>query len=164
MQITLNLYPVPISMKGKLIIVSRPVGNEFLEESIEFLKKEKISILVSALERKEEIELGLLNEKEFCEKKGIQFFSFPMEDRSVPESISSIKNFAYRLKEKIFAGESVGIHCRASIGRASLISACILHAFGYDVDSTLKLLSESRKRTIPDTKEQEDWIRNYFHI
>ena len=70
----LNIFSIPINSKGKIAIVSRPKGNEFLEESIEYLKQMEIGIVVSALTKEEEEELGLTLEGEFCNKYVIEFW------------------------------------------------------------------------------------------
>ena len=72
----LNIFSIPINSKGKIAIVSRPKGNEFLEESIEYLKQMEIGIVVSALTKEEEEELGLTLEGEFCNKYGIEFLNW----------------------------------------------------------------------------------------
>ena len=55
----LNVYSIPLDFSGKLAIISRPRGNEMLEESIGFLKEIEVNLVVSALTKEEEFELGL---------------------------------------------------------------------------------------------------------
>ncbi|MDX1960452.1 MAG: hypothetical protein SFU98_17920 [Leptospiraceae bacterium] len=159
-----NIYSIPIQAAGKLAIISRPARDEFLRESIESLKKEKIDTVISALMQYEESELGLSKEKEICKELKMDFLSFPIEDRAVPESFSAMQTFSKSIKERILLGQSVGIHCRAEIGRSSILCSCILFELGFSVDQAILLISESRKLKVPDTEEQVDWLINYFQF
>lgn len=160
----MNIFPIPISAPGKIAIISRPAGNEFLLESIGFLKKEKFDIVLSALKQEEEFELGLKEENEICKQNGIQFISFPISDRDVPDSFILTKKLCLSMKEKIENGASIGVHCRAGIGRSSLLSSCILIHLGFKPDDAFRLISESRRLKVPDTKEQENWVYQYYEF
>lgn len=58
-------------------------------------------------------------------------------------------------------GKSIGIHCRAGIGRSSLIAACVMIHLGFTSSNALSLISESRQLKVPDTIEQEKWVGEY---
>lgn len=158
----LNIFSIPINSKGKISIVSRPKGNEFLEESIEYLKQMEIGIVVSALTNEEEEELGLTLEGEFCNKYGIEFLKFPMQDRGIPLSISEIEIFCRNLALKVQDGFSIGVHCRAGIGRSSILASSIMAHLGYNAKDALNLISQSRRIKVPDTEMQEAWINEYY--
>lgn len=64
----------------------RPRGGEWLEDEIRSLKGSRVDVVVSLLEREEMVELEILNEESHCLAAGISFLSFPIRDRSVPES------------------------------------------------------------------------------
>lgn len=53
----INIYSIPINFLGKIAIISRPRGDELLEESILFLQEMSIEIVVSALTHEESKEL-----------------------------------------------------------------------------------------------------------
>ena len=147
-----------MNFPGKLAIISRPRGNEILEESIEFLKSIEVNLVVSALTKEEEFELGLNKEKEVCEKYRIDFLQFRIEDRGVPANVSLFQSFCKDLALKIQEGKSIGIHCRAGIGRSSLIAASVMiHS-----SNALSIISESRNLKVPDTIEQEKWGGDYY--
>jgi protein-tyrosine phosphatase len=100
-----------------------------LPDEIAAFKRERIDILVSALAREEADDLGLAEESKCCAVQQIEFISFPIVDRSTPPS-TVLLEVAEKLKSHLSQGRNVGIHCRASIGRASLIAAAVLGRFG----------------------------------
>jgi hypothetical protein len=71
-----------------------------LEVSIEFLKSIEVNLVVSALTKEEEFELGLNKEKEVCEKYQIDFLQFSIED---PENIEYDKGHT-----TIYSGVGLG--------------------------------------------------------
>jgi protein-tyrosine phosphatase len=55
-------------------------------------------------------------------------------------------------------GRSIAIHCRAGIGRSSMIAACALILCGIDAAEALALIKAARGVSVPDTDEQRDWV------
>jgi hypothetical protein len=70
----------------RLAIIPRPRGQDWLPDDISLLWRAGIDIVVSALTAAENEELGLVEESRCCQSRGIEFLSFPIEDRSVPNS------------------------------------------------------------------------------
>jgi protein-tyrosine phosphatase len=58
-------------------------------------------------------------------------------------------------------GRSIAIHCRAGIGRSSVIAACALICFGIEAEKALALIGASRGLIVPDTDEQRDWVVDF---
>jgi protein-tyrosine phosphatase len=56
------------------------------------------------------------------------------------------------------AGRATLIHCRAGIGRSSVIAACALICSGMEADRALALIKDARGVSVPDTEEQRDWV------
>ncbi|TXH69619.1 MAG: hypothetical protein E6Q83_09380 [Thiothrix sp.] len=50
------------------------------------------------------------------------------------------------------------IHCRAGIGRTSLIAGAVLILLGLKPEAALKHLSQARGVQVPDTEEQAQWL------
>jgi hypothetical protein len=86
---------------SRIGIMTRPNGNEWLEEEILNLKKQGVGTIVSLLEQSEVYDLGLEKDPELSLKHGIEYISFPIADRNVPNSSSGIKNLISRLEGKI---------------------------------------------------------------
>src|SRR6267154_6423995 len=79
--------PYWIKTEGiRLAIIPRPRGQDWLPDDISLLQRAGIDVVVSALTAAENEELGLVEESRCCQSRGIDFLSFPIEDRSVPNS------------------------------------------------------------------------------
>ncbi|MCP3926607.1 MAG: tyrosine protein phosphatase [Desulfobacterales bacterium] len=140
--------------KGKIGIMPRPRGGDWLKEEISNLKNEQVDSIVSLLTYFENSELELTKEQKICERFKIDFFSIPIEDRDVPESIYKIIELISVLQKMIKEGKNIAIHCRQGIGRSSLIAASVLTTFGIPVKEIFNRIESSRGRSVPDTKEQ----------
>jgi len=137
--------------------MARPRAEDWLEADLDAWKSAGVDQVVSLLEREEVSELGLQAEPDMCREKGIVFLSFPIPDRGVPD-IREARHLAETLARDIASGRSVAIHCRAGIGRSSLIAACALICSGGDAHEALQLIKDARGVSVPDTEEQRDWV------
>ena len=135
----------------------RPRGNDWLEDEIKGLKNLGYNLVVSFLEKSEEIDLDLVEERHFCEQNDIEFISFPIADRGVPSG-KAFFNLVSKLHNKIVHGEKAIFHCRGGIGRAGITAASILIKHGFSSDEAFKTVSEARGLTVPDTEEQKLWV------
>jgi predicted protein tyrosine phosphatase len=50
------------------------------------------------------------------------------------------------------------IHCRAGIGRTSVVATGVLLHAGFEVTEAFEKISEIRGVQVPDTQEQYDWV------
>src|SRR5258706_1079870 len=116
--------------------------------------------VVSLLESSEVQELDLAREQVLCEHHGIEFLSFPLPDRGVPASWAAAAAVV-PLVVKLRAGRSVGVHCRAGIGRSGLVAACILVRAGIPFPQVFPILSRARGVRVPDTEAQEEWVHAF---
>jgi protein-tyrosine phosphatase len=121
-------------------------------------------VIVSALTPDEIEELALAEEQSCCDAQGVIFYSFPINDRSVPVSLSKFNEFLGSLNSELHKGLPIAIHCRAGIGRSSLIAACLLIKQGFVAEDALRLIEEARGVPIPDTQEQRDWIKEFENL
>jgi len=144
-----------------LAIVLRPRGGDWLEDELLRMKRDGIEVLVSLLEEDEAWELGLAEERATAAKLGLTFVSSPIPDRHVPPNTSAFRAFVQGLAEHIQAGKRVGVHCRGSIGRATVTAACTLVHMGWKPDAALKSIEAARGCTVPDTEEQRGWVLAY---
>ncbi|WP_406324718.1 tyrosine protein phosphatase [Streptomyces niveus] len=62
-----------------------------------------------------------------------------------------------QLSDGLADGAHVVAHCRAGIGRASLLAAALLILGGTDPDLAWHALEEARGLAVPDTPEQREW-------
>jgi protein-tyrosine phosphatase len=50
------------------------------------------------------------------------------------------------------------IHCRAGIGRSSMIAACTMICADVSAADALSRIEAARGVRVPDTEEQRDWV------
>ncbi len=145
----------------RLAILPRPRGRDWLPDDIAAAHRAGVDIIVSALTDAEMRELGLVEEPDCCARSGIEYFSFPIEDRSLPASATDLVNFLDRLQAKLQQGKSVAIHCRAGIGRSSMLCACLLSMQGLSADAAFQKIQLARGCAVPDTPEQREWVLSF---
>jgi protein-tyrosine phosphatase len=142
----------------RLAILPRPRGYDWLADDIAAARRAGVDVIVSALTEAESQELGLSEEPECCKNSAIEFLSFPIEDRSLPDSERILDKFFDSLDERVKQGKSVAIHCRAGIGRSSMLCACLLVRQGFSAESAFQKIQAARGCAVPDTAEQRRWV------
>jgi protein-tyrosine phosphatase len=156
-----NPYWIRNDNNARLAIVPRPRGGDWLGDEIQALRRAGIDVLISALTPEESEELNLQCEEKECENAGIYFVSHCIPDRGLPPSNQTFKEMLERVHVALIQGKAVGIHCRAGIGRSSLISACLLCSFGMTAEQAFRHITESRGCQVPDTPEQKQWVERF---
>lgn len=156
---TTKIYWIDTPRKIKIGIMPRPCGSDCLNDEISTFRKEGVDAIVSLLTHFEIIELNLGDESSICNINGIEYLSLPIEDRSVPESLSEVKKLINTLHKIIDMGGRIAIHCRQGIGRSSLIAAAILTTYGLTTDEAYSRIENSRGWPVPDTFEQIEWVK-----
>lgn len=155
------MYWIDVAGPGRIAISAKPRSGEWLSDEIAQWRLAGVDLVVSLLEAHEVHELGLRAEGQVCEAEGIAFVAFPIADRGVPESLARARALALSCAEAFGDGQSVLVHCRAGIGRSSLIAACVLASLGVPVSEALPKISAARGTTVPDTQAQIDWVQAY---
>lgn len=158
----MRIYWIDILKKGKLGIMARPRGNDWLEDEIRKLAHHGVDLLVSLLEESEVYELELEQEAFFCQKYQIDFLHFPIKDRNVPADASAFLACVEQIDEYVQRGQKLVLHCRMGIGRASLLAAGILTRNGIAYSHVFELISTHRGRQVPDTEEQVIWFNSIY--
>ena len=146
---------------GRLAIVQRPRGGDWLAHDLSVLRRDGIDILVSLLTHAEAAELGLAHESMHCEQAGMEFRSFPVSDHSVPASYRELHALAEALATERRHGKNIGAHCCAGIGRSALLLAAVLCVEGISPERALGLISKGRGLQVPDTPEQAEWLAGF---
>jgi protein-tyrosine phosphatase len=144
-----------------LAIVLRPRGEDWLRDELIRYQRAGIQTLVSLIEPVEAEMLGLAEEGIVAEELGMEFISFPIPDCHVPPNPARFTAFVVRLATLLRAGRRIGVHCRGSIGRATVTAACTLIHLGWQPAAALEAITEARGLAVPDTQEQHDWILRY---
>lgn len=146
---------------GVLGIMARPRAGDWLEDEIAGWKQAGVAHVVSLIEQSEVVELDLEREEALCESRGIAFRSLPIVDRGLPTSMRDVEALCAEINEVRADGRRVAVHCRAGIGRSSLIAASSLVRAGMPPQEAFKLITVARTLTVPDTHEQVVWVERF---
>src|ERR1022692_2818109 len=146
---------------GKLALAARPRGDDWLEDEIASWRREGVDTVVSLLTSQEENDLGLNNEAHNVKARGMQFVSFPIPDREVPDSDTKVAAALEKLDADLASGKNVVVHCRQGIGRTGLIAAGLLGMKGLSPEAAVRSLGTARGVPVPETAEQRRWIDHY---
>ena len=153
-----ELYWICQVGEGHLGVMPRPRGGDWLFDELCSLRESGVDVLISLLEAHEIDEVDLGEEENACKVNEIAFISFPIADRCVPGSTQAVLELADLVLAKLRSGMNVAIHCRAGIGRSSLIAASVLKLSGLSVDDAFRKISNARGCAVPDTPEQREWV------
>jgi protein-tyrosine phosphatase len=143
---------------GKLAIIPRPRGGDWLEDEVRALRDEGFQTVVSMLTPEETEELGLTHESAIVRDHGLQFHNYPVPDLGVPGSRESAKEFIETLHRDLLAGQKIAVHCRGSIGRSGLVVSSLLVLSGIDPAEAFRQVSNARGVSAPETAEQREWV------
>jgi predicted protein tyrosine phosphatase len=145
---------------GDLAIMPAPRSLEQIEQTIVRWKADGIDSVVSLLERSEMPGIWEA-EAELCSELGIELLSFPIRDKTVPPSLEHFTGLAREVAGKVQRGSAVAIHCRAGIGRSTILAACVLICLGVDAEGALDMIADARGLEVPETEAQRQWILNF---
>lgn len=151
-------FSIDTDSRLKLSIVARPLGAHWLNAEIRQFKDQGIDLLVSLLSTEEVHALDLEHEKTACSSVGISFVNFPLPDRQVPPSRLGFLTFAQFLHKKAAEGASIGVHCRACIGRSSVLLATVMRLEGFTTKEAFNRISAARGMRVPDLPAQAKWV------
>lgn len=153
-----TIYAIEGPWAGRLAIVARPRGGEWLADDVLRWRQKGIDVVVSLLTRQENQELGLTNEATTITEQGLLFISFPIVDRGVPSRRWDAQELVGRLTSLLTQGKNVAIHCRQGVGRSALLAAALLVNAGVGVEQAFRQIEMSRGCPAPETPEQKQWV------
>ncbi|HEY1987358.1 MAG TPA: hypothetical protein VGG85_18215 [Terracidiphilus sp.] len=156
-----NIFWIDGNPPPGLAVVACPAGDDWLKDELRRLKAGGIDTVVSHLEKQEAGWLGLKAEQSTAEKVGLAFLPFPIPDTHVPPDVAAFRGLVSDLALRLRRGEHIGVHCRGSIGRATVTAACTLIHLGWKPQTALTAIEAARGLSIPDTREQLEWILAY---
>ena len=142
---------------GRLSLMARPRGGQWLAEEMEALAHDGVDRLVCLLTDRELVELDLAHEPSLALDAGLAFERFPVPDMEVPAPVATAA-LARDLVQALLGDAHVVVHCRAGIGRSGLLAAAVLVAEGLDVDDAWERVAEARGLPVPDTEEQRAFL------
>lgn len=156
-----ELYWVAVPWRGRLAILPRPRGGDWLEDEVQGWREANVDLIVSLLTSDEIADLDLAQESQLCHAHGVEYWHFPIVDRSVPTSRKDTLELVKKLAKFLAEGKSVAIHCRQGIGRSALIAACLLVFSGIALEEALQRIADGRGCSVPETAEQRQWLMEF---
>jgi protein-tyrosine phosphatase len=156
-----ELYTIAHLGPGRLSVMARPRGGEWLPDEVQGWRAVGVGVVVSLVTLSECQELDLADEAELCRRAGMEFIAFPLADRSVPVPESGAEHLVEEIVGFLTAGEHVAIHCRMGIGRSAMVAAATLIALGQTPERALTAVAEARGLPVPDTPQQRQWVEHY---
>lgn len=159
-----TFHKVELIGSGFLAIMARPRANDWAEEEFSGFADAGIRRIVSLLQVHEEFVLGLEKEAQLCTNANIAFDSFPIPDRGVPSNAHNLSELSRRIYLHCAGGDSTAIHCRAGIGRSSLVAATVLLHAGFTVEDAFTRIQKATGLEVPGTPEQAQWLHDNLRI
>jgi protein-tyrosine phosphatase len=160
---TANIWWVKTNTLGKLGLVPRPRGGDWLDDEVEAWKRAGVTTVVSMLTSEEEIELDLRGERAACLAAGLDFISVATPDRGTPDLTRELRALVTTLCSRLHNGtDNIVVHCRQSVGRATLMVALIMARFGGAPGAAITTIAMARGCDVPDTEEQRVWLTSVW--
>lgn len=156
-----ELYWIEGVWPGRLAIMPRPRGGDWLEDELQSWRRSGVDGVVSLLTREEQSELNLADEEKLSRANGIEFVSFPIVDRGIPASFEDFSEQMLKFSERLANGKTIAVHCRQGIGRAALVAICLLSMSGVEPTAAIERVRTARGRGVPETPEQFRWIADF---
>jgi protein-tyrosine phosphatase len=159
----MDLYFIETLAPGRLATAPRPRSGERLAREMARLREKGVEVLASLLSSREVTDLGLDAERDAAAAAGLEFLSFPIEDHGVPASDVAVTRFTAALAQRIAEGKTVAVHCRAGIGRSSLMAAVTMMRLepGLTAEAAAKRISRARGLDTPETAAQKKWLKAF---
>src|SRR5438093_2518190 len=92
-----DLYWIPESWPGRIAIMPRPRGGDWLEDEVRAWRDAGVDAVVSLLEPGEVMDLDLAGEEKLARTNRIEFLSLPIVDRGVPETREDVSELIAKL-------------------------------------------------------------------
>ena len=155
-----DLFWIPGPWAGRLAVMTRPRGGDWLTDEVAGWKRAGIDLVVSLLENDEANQLELADEEAAARSRGIGFTSFPIADRGVPASLSDAVELLRGIASALREGRNVAVHCRQGVGRSGMIASGVFVVSGAEPRKAIEAVSAARGQNVPETPVQLRWIQN----
>lgn len=150
-------YDIPGPTPGRLSTMARPRGDDWLDDEMAALRAAGVDVLVSLQTATEQHEVGLTGEDAAARRAGLTFRHLPTVDLGVPTRREVIP-LVREILADLAAGRHVVVHCRAGIGRSSLIAGAVLVALGAKPAEAWQTIGAARGHHVPETPNQGAWL------
>ena len=152
-----HIYEIAGLCGNRFSIMPHPQGGDLLESEIQRFKLDGFGAVVSMLTLHEQEELGLLNERRYCEACEIDYLNFPIRDE-IADSDQDTIEFIDTLEILQKGKDKILFHCRGGVGRSSMILSLVAARLGVPPEESFELISKSRGEMAPESCRQNEWV------
>jgi len=133
-----------------------------LDIDLESIQQWGAATVVTLIEHHEFELLNVAGLGRAIRERGMLWYHLPIRDVSIPSADfeDQWKAITPQLREQLFSGQSILIHCRGGLGRAGTIAACLLVDFGLTAENAMAAVREARTGAI-ETEEQRHYVLKY---
>ena len=152
---------LPIPETGaRVALCPSPGPRERLAEHLRRLRQSRTAGLVTLVEDRELVALGLESMGETLASLGMRWWHLPIPDMGVPglEFETRWTVAASALHALIAEGQVFALHCHGGLGRTGTIAARLLIEMGYPPEAAMERVRTARPGSI-ETHAQEMYLR-----
>ena len=159
-------WELPVEDNNAALVLTPCPGTKeaSLIDSVDQLKAQGVTVVVTALSTKEMQEKGVGELPDVVEKAGLLWFHAPIEDDCAPDEAFSArwKHISPSLHKALGNGEKIAMHCMGGSGRTGLLAAHLLLEKGWDLPKIIGQVQSLRPGAF--TKEvQIDYIHQFVN-
>jgi protein-tyrosine phosphatase len=134
-------WELPVEDNNAALILTPCPGTKeaSLSDSIDQLKSQGVTVVVTALSTHEMQEKGVSDLPDLVEKAGLQWFHAPIEDDCAPNEAFQArwKHLSPSLHKALANGEKIAMHCMGGSGRTGLLAAHLLLEKGWELQEII---------------------------
>lgn len=155
------------SLPGKVEKEKDKADKDKMNKELLRLHENKIKNVVCLLNKYEMRAFGVDKEKYIaaCANYGINPIFYEIVEMAPPDKDPKIFHgiLIQVLHDLIMSGDSMAVHCRAGVGRAGLVVACLLLSLGYfkTSDEVIKHLRGVRHHNCVESHSQRRYVKQY---
>ncbi|MCE7556780.1 cyclin-dependent kinase inhibitor 3 family protein [Aliivibrio fischeri] len=131
-------WELPVSDNGSALVLTPCPGTKGVDlvTSLEQLKAQGVTTIVTALSFDELKEKGVETLGEQTEHLGMRWIQLVIEDDCAPDAdfLEQWKQVSASLTSEVNQGDKIAMHCMGGSGRTGLLAAHLLLDLGWDLD------------------------------
>lgn len=145
---------------GLTILPGRKDYSRSTDEDLSYLKSQEIKNVVPLITDDELHDFGVEDLMEKYAEFGIDVKRMPVKDQmaSSNEEMSELLNW---IKSKLDLDQKVMIHCVGGLGRSGMVAASLIKSLGKSAYNAITDVRASRSPRAVESKDQEDFVKQY---
>jgi ADP-ribosylglycohydrolase len=133
-----------------------------LDSDAASLRDQGVDVLRLLVEDKELDRCRANGVTEVLPERGVELIRHPVRDPEPPYDDAAYRQTLAALAERVRAGATVAIACRAGLDRAGMTAACLLREAGLDADEAIDRVHAARAHTLT-MPDQLRYVRSWPH-